>query len=205
MKRILVMLFVIVLSTALFASVNGERIIDVDSPIYRAVKSLYISQCHALPSTTGPWSESEIEHMLSLLDIESMSSSDKETLSYIRSELSHEEELFAFSGEINLETYLHTNPSDFVGRDMWGRDPNSTLPMLFVYSDAWVGDNFYGYFGINISNAKFQAESDDKERFASTIFSTNLLMVPPASMKTMDFSFPHKAYISAGSSNFNLI
>lgn len=205
MKWILVMLFVIVLSTALFASVNGERIIDVDSPIYRAVKSLYISQCHALPSTTGPWSESEIEHMLSLLDIESMSSSDKETLSYIRSELSHEEELFAFSGEINLETYLHTNPSDFVGRDMWGRDPNSTLPMLFVYSDAWVGDNFYGYFGINISNAKFQAESDDKERFASTIFSTNLLMVPPASMKTMDFSFPHKAYISAGSSNFNLI
>lgn len=205
MKRILVLLFVMMLSISLFASVNGERIIDVNSPIYRAVKSLYISQGHALPSTTGPWSESEIEHMLSLLDTESMSSSDKETLYYIRSELSHEEELFAFSGEINLETYLHTNPSDFVGRDMWGRDPNSTLPMILIYSDAWVGDNFYGYFGINLSNAKFQAESDAKERFASTTFSTNLLMVPPATMKTMDFSFPHKAYISAGSSNFNLI
>ena len=205
-KYIIALLIMTTLLFSVFAdTTNGERIIDVGSPVWSAVKSLYISQGHALPSTTGPWSESEIKLMLSRLDENKLSSSEKETLSWIYKEIDHEEDVFKFGLEANLEVYAHTNPEDFVGRDNWGREANSTKPMLLFTTDSWIGKNFYGYFSFSAANAKIMAGSDKKEMFASTNISTNLIMVPPASMKTLDFGFPYKAYLSAGGDNWNLM
>ena len=205
-KYIITLLIITTLLFSVFAdTTNGERIIDVGSPVWSAVKSLYISQGHALPSTTGPWSESEIKLMLSRLDENKLSSSEKETLSWIYKEMDHEEDVFKFGLDANLEVYAHTNPDYFVGRDNWGREANSTKPMLVFTTDSWIGKNFYGYFSFSAANAKIMAGSDKKEMFASTNISTNLIMVPPASMKTLDFGFPYKAFLSAGGDNWNLM
>lgn len=46
---------------AAITDVNRQEIVSVDSPIYRAMKNLYISQGLALPSTTGPWTMAELD------------------------------------------------------------------------------------------------------------------------------------------------
>ena len=43
---------------------NRQKIFDIDSDAYRAVKALYISHGYALPSTSGPWSGAELEMMV---------------------------------------------------------------------------------------------------------------------------------------------
>ena len=43
---------------------NRQKIFDIDSDAYRAVKTLYISHGYALPSTSGPWSGAELEMMV---------------------------------------------------------------------------------------------------------------------------------------------
>ena len=63
-----ILLCLIASSTILFASItdtNRQEIVSVDSPIYRAMKNLYISTGLALPSTTGPWTMAEFDIMLS--------------------------------------------------------------------------------------------------------------------------------------------
>lgn len=202
MKKIMVILIMMLSLSFIFAADNGVKAIDVGSDVYSAVKSLYLSQGHALPSTTGPWSENEIKLMLSRLDKDSLSPSEMETYLWVEKEISHEDDSFKFNLEANIETYTHTDNEHFVGRSSWSID---TKPMLLISSDAWIGENFYGLFTINVSNAKIMAGADGKDNFASTKFSTNLIMVSPASMKTLDFEFPNKAYVSAGGKNWNLM
>lgn len=52
---------------AAITDVNRQEVVSVDSPIYRAMKNLYISQGLALPSTTGPWTMAELDMMLERL------------------------------------------------------------------------------------------------------------------------------------------
>lgn len=52
---------------AAITDVNRQEVVSIDSPIYRAMKNLYISQGLALPSTTGPWTMAELDMMLERL------------------------------------------------------------------------------------------------------------------------------------------
>ena len=65
MKRIVAvfLLFLMVL-TSVFALSNSQKIYRVDSKEYEEIKYLYILTGHALPSTTGPWSEGELKDLL---------------------------------------------------------------------------------------------------------------------------------------------
>ena len=202
MKKLFILLLVLLSLSSVFAGSNGVKAVEVDSDIWNAVKSLYITQGHALPSTTGPWSENEIKLMLSFLDEDKLSPSEKETYDWVISEMEHEENVFKFGLEANLETYIHSNSEDFVTRAMWAED---TKPMLLIKSDSFIGDNLYGFFTFNVSNAKIMADGSGKDVFGTTPFSTNLIMVPPASMKTLDFGFPYNAYVAAGGDNWQLM
>lgn len=177
----------------------------MNSPVFASLTELYLRTGKALPSTTGPWSESEISSMLESIDRDNLEDEYKEIYDYIVSEISHKENVFKFGLKASLEAYIHTDEVNFVGRENWGRDPNSTKPMFTGIMNAWLGDNFYGYTEVNVANAYIMGDEKAKENFGTTKFSTNLIMVPPASMRTLDFEFPHKAYLSAGSKNWNLI
>lgn len=72
MKKKLLTLTILVLLTisslaAAITDVNRQEVVSIDSPIYRAMKNLYISQGLALPSTTGPWTMAELDMMLERL------------------------------------------------------------------------------------------------------------------------------------------
>ena len=91
MKKLatLIFLFVFVVSSV-FSSItetNRQKIIPVDSPIYRAMKTLYISEGLALPSTTGPWSMAEMDMMLSRINPEKLDSSEMEVYEYLQREI----------------------------------------------------------------------------------------------------------------------
>lgn len=206
MKKFLVFLFILMFSISfVFASkVNGERLIDVDSPVFEAVKVLYLETGYALPSTTGPWSESEVMGMLNKLDASSFSQTEKNIYDYILNEISHKEDVFKFGLEANLELYIHTDKDNFTSREKWGRDYNQTKPFFTAFMNAWIADNFYGYFSLNLATAKILANKDGVDKFGSTVFSTNIPLVPPSNMNTMDFEFPHKAYLSAGGAQWSL-
>ena len=202
MKKLITLLFIALSLTLAFASSNGVKAVEVGSNVWNAVKLLYISQGHALPSTTGPWSEDEVKLMLSKLDQDKLSPSEKETYDYVLGSLEHDDDIFRFNLDANLEFYAHSNSEDFIGRSTWTEE---TKPMLEITTDSWIGENFYGLFTINVANAKLMKGGDKVEKFGSTSLSSNLIMVPPAGMKTLDFGFPHNAYIAAGGDNWNLM
>ena len=58
---------------------NQQRIIAVDSPVYKAMENLYIMVGKALPSSSGPWSENEMALMLSRIDRKSLNDTGKNT------------------------------------------------------------------------------------------------------------------------------
>ena len=50
---------------------------------------------------------------------------------------------------------------------------------------------------INVANAKLMKGGDKIEKFGSTSLYSKINIVPHKDMKTLDFGFPHNAYISA--------
>ena len=141
-KFIAFALLSLLMVSAVFSSVtetNRQEIVPVDSPIYRAMKTLYISEGLALPSTTGPWSMAEMDMMLSRINPEMLDSSEMEVYEYLQREITTPpriepaaaEGLFGFtiSADVALEGYLHTNPDDFGDVDMWGGDADVFLDL----------------------------------------------------------------------------
>ncbi len=65
------------LGSAVFAAENYQKIYSIDDPIFARIQKLYVLNGLALPSSTGPWSGSEIMDMLSRLDVSCMSETEK--------------------------------------------------------------------------------------------------------------------------------
>ena len=101
--------FAVVLFCCLNASIsaqNNQKIIPIDSEIYQAIKSLYISQGLALPSTAGPWSEAELFLMLDRIDISRLQGATLRAYDFAYEKLAKEDSpLFKFSGALNAELY----------------------------------------------------------------------------------------------------
>ena len=93
MKRIVAvfLLFLMVL-TSVFALSNSQKIYRVDSKEYEEIKYLYILTGHALPSTTGPWSEGELKAMLDKIDFSTLSDGAKGIYESLSKTLSSEKE-----------------------------------------------------------------------------------------------------------------
>ena len=213
-KFIAFALLSLLMVSAVFSSVtetNRQEIVPVDSPIYRAMKTLYISEGLALPSTTGPWSMAEMDMMLSRINPEKLDSSEMEVYEYLQREITTPpriepaaaEGLFGFtiSADVALEGYLHTNPDDFGDVDMWGDvahvgDYNETTPLVSVPLETWFGNNIYGFSSFDLGVNRIM---DNPPK----LFYTNILMVPPSVLSDLDFNFPNRAFGSIGGSWWN--
>lgn len=217
-KFIAFALLSLLMVSAVFSSVtetNRQEIVPVDSPIYRAMKTLYISEGLALPSTTGPWSMAEMDMMLSRINPEKLDSSEMEVYEYLQREITTPpriepaaaEGLFGFtiSADVALEGYLHTNPDDFGDVDMWGDvahvgDYNESTPMVSVPLETWFGNNIYGFSSFDLGVNRVFSDKDAQE---GGLWYTNILMVPPSVLGDLDFNFPNRAFGSIGGSWWN--
>ena len=121
MKKLLVALAVAVLLTAsLFAYSNQQKIYSVDSGVYKAMETLYILAGKALPSSSGPWSEAELQKMLAKIDKASLSDAAQNYYDYVEGLITSEPnrqyaDNFAmeFGLDLDLELYFHTNGDKF--------------------------------------------------------------------------------------------
>jgi hypothetical protein len=198
-KTVVAVVMLVFCLSVLFAgssSTNKQKIYSLDNDIYEAIALVYVSQGHSLPSTTGPYSQAELEAMLDRIDESRLEGPFRDAYEYAATELGlwpEGNDVFDFSFEASLEGYAHTNTETFVGRDSWIRGWIEQEPMITLALETWPGESFYGYSEFTVGNT-YTLENG----FGSTALSTNLIMVAPATFEDLDFNMPYRAFVAAG-------
>ncbi len=199
MRIVSIVLVALVLMSPVVATTNQQRILSLDNDVYQAIEMLYISQGLALPSTTGPYSEAELALMLEKIDRGSLKQKLIPVYEYVVGNLALEPKTqgkgigLSWNFDANLEGYLHTDTTNFVGRENWIRGFKDQKPLLEIGLETWPGKNFYGYSEFTLGNANTLENG-----FGATMLSSNIPLVPPALMTDLDFNMPYRAFVAAG-------
>ncbi len=176
---------------------NYQKIFPIDSDVYQAITSLYISQGLALPSTTGPWSTDELLKMLDKISTSKLSGGTQAAYDYAHTELTRELKPTQFMLNVNLEGYYHANTADFVQESQWVRGFGERKPLIDIVLETAPGRNFYGYSSLSVRNNEYNGWSSSKGAtstlFGQYPFTTNVWMVPPSVLSDLDFNFPFRA------------
>jgi hypothetical protein len=181
---------------------NLQKIYPIDSDIYQAITSLYISQGLALPSTTGPWSADELLKMLDNIDTGRLSGGTLAAYQYASSELNRDTKTFKFGLSAAVEAYYHTNTTDFTDESDWVVGFAERKPLLDLSLETWPGEHFYGYSALTVGNNLYNGRNST-DGYTSTLFgqyalTTNIPLVPPAEMDDLDFNVPYRAFGAFG-------
>lgn len=198
-------LFVCLLAMPLVAAENNQKIYSLDDDTYSAIQLLYISQGLSLPSTTGPYSQAELQLMLRRIDQQQLNQGLVPVYGYVVHKLGSEPKLqsdgidMSWSVDINLEAYIHSNPSKFAGRDAWVRGPVEQKPFITVGFETWPVESFYGYSALNWRNNRELLNS-----FGSSAYRTNIIFLPPNDFGDFDMNFPDRAFVAAGSERWSV-
>ncbi|MDR1894359.1 MAG: hypothetical protein LBQ61_06680 [Spirochaetales bacterium] len=206
--------------------VNHQKIYPLDSEIYQAIRSLYIYQGLALPSTAGPWSGSELLFMLDRLEGLPLTGPAQTAYDFAREQLNRPPEFFHFNFVPTLELRGHANPGDFLTPDEYIRPWNLGKPFLSFRLENWFSRYVYGFTDFSIGNLPYNEGASkfgrpDRQQtikgnqetegtylssamMGRTAFSTNLILIPPAVMTDIDFNIPYRTFASAGGDSWNL-
>jgi hypothetical protein len=178
---------------------NKQKIFSLDSDVYEAIAALYVHQGISLPSTTGPYSEAELLMMLDKVNPGKLSGATKATYDYIAKQLDIQPKMqtkgmgLSWNFDANLETYTHSNTTDFTGRENWYRGYISQKPLLSIGLETWPSDSFYGYSEFTVGNT-YTLENG----FGTSAFSTNVIVMAPATLMDLDFNMPYRAFVAMG-------
>lgn len=231
-KYFVTLILLLLLPYLLFSISNGQKIFSVESDEFKDLETLYIASGHALPSTTGPWSEDELELMLDKINPSLLPENLYPTYERLSSSIKTRERdgnfAWDFKGEVNLELYAHTNTDGSVMTAQSGKvgerraitikeklfqdnrnliyNYNNNKPFLLLSGDIYMWNNFYGYFGFNFSNTRHAGDEYEKELGWKNI-QTNIIMLRDFSFNSglMAFNFPSRAFVSVGGHGWNLI
>jgi len=187
---------------------NLQKIYPIDSDVYEAITALYISQGLALPSTTGPWSADELLNMLDKIDVARLSGGLLAAYQYASSDLNSSADTVKFGLGASVETYWHSNTTDFVDESDWVVGFEDRKPILDLSLETWPGEHFYGYSSIPVMNNLYNGWSTSKGP-TSTLFgqyalTTNIPLVPPAVMDDLDFNVPFRAFGAFGGNGWSV-
>ncbi|MCF0236988.1 MAG: hypothetical protein HUK24_00180, partial [Sphaerochaetaceae bacterium] len=138
-KTLMALLLLVLLCSVAFAA--NQKIYRTDSIEYENIKLLYIATGHALPSTTGPWSNAELLGMMSKINKSDLSTQWISIYDEVMDSLNEEpktqpeEELgFNFNIDLNLELFYHTNTDEkFRGKTNWVYN-NQKMKPFFNFS-----------------------------------------------------------------------
>ena len=214
MKKTIVMALAILFACSLVFAAAGEsdnyqKIYSVSDPVYGYVRDLYLLEGYALPSTTGPWSGSELRLMLSIFEnktLEGAAANLYETAMQIL-DGNAAKSTFDAGLEINEELFINTNSSSpwFRGRDNWVRGWANEKPFLNVNTEEHVGENFYGFFDLSIGVAKdWKSGASTEHTFGDSLLWSNTPFLFANDMKQLDFNMPLRAFVAAGGENWSL-
>lgn len=160
MKRIVTLVAVCFfsLTVVVAGSANWQKIYSVDDPVYDWIEDLSLLTGHSLPSTTGPWSGSELKAMIAKIDYQTLDGYEKELYEKISSFLDTDASspVFRASLEIAPEFYINSNYSSsfFQTRDNWYRGWSQQKQLLNIITEEHIGNNFYGYFNFSLGRQR---------------------------------------------------
>lgn len=219
MKRILVAVAIAVLiSASVFAYSNQQKIYSVDSGVYKAMETLYILSGKALPSSSGPWSEAELQKMLAKIDRSALSDAGQNYYDYVEGLITTEPrrqyaDNFAmqFGLDLDLEFYYHTNGEKYNLDDDWFHGYTDRQKFLSFTFETWPTNRFYGYFSFDLHLGIADADSDGYNPIYKPALSVNmpivneLLFTKRAIFDGFNWHFPERAFVSAGGNNWSFM
>ncbi len=223
MKKTLLILCLLALTVSAAFSLVSQRIYPVDSPIYCAIKDIYLVTGHASPSSSGPWSGAELLEMIQAIPRSQVPSYLLEDYDLVMSELDEELSIdlnaisLQFSGNVNLQGFLHTNTDGveredvngitekaFTGAQWWSYDLVHQEPLVGLDFEFDVSDSLYLFL-----EAPIMAGFHSSTGYAYEVGASNLGFNIPG-LHTTDFNFsmntnwPLRAYASFGSKAWNV-
>ena len=205
-KKVLAFLFALLIIFKGFSLDNGQKIWTVDSDVYQGIKSLYIMEGLAAPSSSGPWSTNELLEMTSLLKDDS-----SYLYKYVMEELTKAPRIMPrenlglnLETELNLEVYTRTNTdSDFANLETLAYDRQDMKPFFQFNLETFATDSFYSYVGFDVRNTFHGNEKGD---LGYSNFFTNLLFFQDFSLNVplLSPNFPQRGFVSFGAKNWNV-
>jgi hypothetical protein len=193
---------------------NRQKIYPVDSPVYRAIRALSISQGLALPSTTGPWSEDELIMMLGRIDAGALREGEIDAFCFAEEELGGRRRFFDGRIRVNLEGRSHANTRDFLLPSDYIRLWNLSKNLLDVDLEGRVTNHAYGFltlsFGAGLFNkpvVRYGPKGSlmaGSSFFGENPFSTSLFFLPPSSLMDTNFNIPSRGFASLGGRGWNV-
>jgi hypothetical protein len=203
--RGLFFVLLICLSAAILPAQTRPKIYPIDSEIYRAIESLYISRGLALPSSAGPWSGDELRLMLDRLDRGGLEGAEAAAWDFAESALAEETPLLKFSGAVNVELYGHANTADFYRYEDFLRPWTENRPMAALDLESQIAGFAYGFFELPMANNYFNQiiTVNGRTSIGSTFLgesaiASNIILLPPAEAGDFDMSFPKRAFVAVG-------
>lgn len=196
MKKLIIYLLLILLSTGIIFSQNNQTIIQIDSEIYRALKTLYLELGLSIPSTSLPYSLDEINWILKRLDYNLLSDNGKNLYDYLSGKLKNHplyenKNRISFDAgfEANLETYIHTNKH----YTNWQYGYEERLPVVYCDLELWLFNSTYAFMDSGLQKDMFVAEFE-KDNYTNLLFD----------FTQTDLHVPQRGFFSFGSENWNL-
>ena len=232
MKKLMLVLIVLAVAVGtLFAFDNNQKIYGTDCDEYRFMTYLYVDQGHALPSTTGPWSEAELSAMLAKIDPSKLDDAMKAIYDKLDETLNGQETMpglakgikTGFTFDLNLELYYHTNTDTdtfrdaysgtkvfkeypFQGVSNWQYDELKQKPFFGLRWDTYVGELFYSHFEFELRNSFHSGKDSYATELGYTNFGSNILFLQSFKMDLglFDGNVPFRAFVSMGTDYWTL-
>lgn len=207
-KAIFLISIILILSASvIFASPNGQRIFEAGSPIIKEIETLFILEGRALPSSTGPWPESELKIMLSKVSQDTYPELYDKVYSTLYGKTGHVTDSVI---DMNWESYLdiigfaHTNTSfsfDYNNEENYIHRINREPAFLRLDWETWAGDGLYTFFQLELLNYKNAGGHD----FDSYNFNFNIAFLTPSGITgAVDFDQPYRGFVSFGGDYWNV-
>ncbi|MDD6840958.1 MAG: hypothetical protein PUD65_06605 [Spirochaetales bacterium] len=151
--KILILALLLLFAPSLGAKGNGSYIYPLSSPIYSWLEEAYLLEGLGHPSSSKPWSGSEVDNILSLLEGRAVEERTAELMEKARKENgSHSSEGgdISFSLSVSPEFYAHSNEEEYNLESSWIHGFDYRNPFLMGEMDISFFDRFHLYSNLSL-------------------------------------------------------
>ena len=225
MKRILLVLLAATMAASGCFAVVPQKIHPVDSPVYDTISDIYLMTGRAMPSSSGPWSTSELLQMIDAIPRDEVPLFLRDSYYNVRSALTEDLSIgmgplsMQFNGSATLELYAHTETDgavrgdvngvaekSFTGVGSWAFDMVHSSPFLQVGFQMDVSQTFYFCIDFALKSG-FHADTGYGYEVGATAFGSNvpgLKTIGNGAPLSLDPNWPYRAFVSFGGGNWNV-
>lgn len=192
MKRVI--LAIIFASVALSLSAATLKLFELDHPVYNEVESLYVLEGKASPLGAKPWSEVDVDHLISAITPTSIYTTELKNKinSYIEKD---KDTGFIFDAVINPQLMFQTNKNTFNSGDCIVKSDLLETPLATVGIGTYYKSNIAFYIDMAVGVVPYDTSAETSAERFSRFYGANI----PLNMD--DFSFmnlPNNAYFAIG-------